>query len=77
MRGIDSMLVERIATLLLGFYLLGTSALHLARGEWLYADYLGLSVPVPLAVAVGTMLLFLGLFRWRRITGAGGGRRNH
>ena len=59
--------LERAAVLTLGLYLAGTGASALWRGEWLYADYVGLRVPAPLAVLAGVLLLILGTVRWSSV----------
>lgn len=51
--------LERTATALLGVYLVGTGLRHLAAGEWVYRDLVALTVPSPLAIAAGALLLRL------------------
>ena len=58
--------IERLTVLALGVYLFATAVVHAAQGRWLYVDYLRLQVPVPIAAALGAILLVLALFRWRR-----------
>jgi hypothetical protein len=61
------MRLERLATVTLGIYLLGTGCQRLAAGQWTYLDYLELPVLAPLAVLTGLALLAVGLFRWEWI----------
>jgi hypothetical protein len=69
MRTAGRLSLERLTTVILGIYLLGTAASHALRGEWIYTNYVLLEVPVPLAAATGILLLYVALFRWHWVTG--------
>ena len=57
--------LERLATLVLGSYLIADAALHASRAEWVYTDLVRVYVPVPAALGLGVLLLWLAVFRWR------------
>jgi membrane protein implicated in regulation of membrane protease activity len=62
-------LLERLAGLVLGLYLLGIGLHALVAGRWLYRDYLGLGMPAPLAVVAGLAALAFAAFYGRRRRG--------
>ena len=60
-----SLILERVALLVLGIYLAGGGIATLTTGRTTYTNYLHLPVAAASAVIVGAMLIVLGTFGWK------------
>jgi hypothetical protein len=59
-----SLILERLAIVILGVYLAGSGIATLATGRATHPNYLHAPTSAAMAVAIGSVLIVLGTFGW-------------
>jgi hypothetical protein len=59
--------IERLSLIVFSIILISTGVVHIIRGSMGWKNYWGGLVFPPFAVVFGLLLIYVGLFRWRKL----------
>ena len=64
--------IGQITLIVFSFLLIFTGAVHIMRGSMGWKNYWGGLVFPPFAILFGLLLIYVAIFRWRKLQGKGG-----